>query len=149
MTVYADAQVARACLLAQDAHGVDVNLLLAAAWCADCGVTLDQATVDTLNEHCRDWREQVIKPLRRLRRQWKEQPERAADYEALKRLEISAEREQLLRLEQQLSSVVDAGQEAQAPGSNVERVFSGFGANVSAAQPVVNALVARIKSAGG
>ena len=99
LTAYAYPDVAHACLLAQDAHGVDVNLLLCAAWCAACGIRLDEAAVRNLDGHCRSWREQVIIPLRRQRRAWKTGAGRSDDYAAIKELELAAEREQLRRLE--------------------------------------------------
>lgn len=108
LTVYADPDVADACLLAQDAHGVDVNLLLCAAWCAACGIRLDEAAVRKLDGHCRSWREQVIIPLRRQRRAWKAGAGRSEDYAAIKELELAAEREQLRRLEALLEAELKA-----------------------------------------
>jgi uncharacterized protein (TIGR02444 family) len=140
LSVYADPAVARACLQAQDALGVDVNLLLCAAWCATQGRRLDQTTLGQLDEQCRSWRELIITSLRRQRRQWKEDPERINDYESLKRLEITAEREQLLRLEAQLGELTASAAETDVLRANVVAVFEFFGSNGAAASPLATAL---------
>ena len=99
--------MAEACLQAQDIYGIDVNLLLCAAWCAGGGYRLDANRLAELDEHCRVWREQVITPLRRQRRAWKNDAQRRADYSAIKRIELEAEREQLERLERALGVLPD------------------------------------------
>jgi uncharacterized protein (TIGR02444 family) len=98
LAVYAQEGVAAACLDAQDVYGVDVCLLLCALWCARTRRALTVEQIAALDDACRDWREQVVKPLRRQRRAWREEAARAADYEALKALELNAERQQLTRL---------------------------------------------------
>ena len=96
--VYSNAAVARACLRVQDEHGLDVNLLLFAAWCAREGRSLGVAQLALAGRHCDAWRRDVILPLRRTRRRWKGASEREADYAAVKELEIAAERRQLALL---------------------------------------------------
>ncbi|WP_187276503.1 TIGR02444 family protein [Parahaliea maris] len=93
LAAYSNPGVAQHCLEAQDECGVDVNLLLYAAWLASQAQVLDErrsrsamACTDTL-------RQQVIRPLRTLRRQWKAWPELADLREQLKQLELAAERE--------------------------------------------------------
>jgi len=140
LTAYADPDVAHACLLAQDAHGVDVNLLLCAAWCAALGRALDDAAVVALDEQCRSWREQVIAPLRRQRRLWKGDPTHSEDYAAAKRLELAAEREQLERLQSTLAPEHSAAHTAELIDANLRAIFAYFGASDTAFLPLARAL---------
>ncbi len=96
--LYGVSGVARACLDAQNQHGMDVNMLLFAVWLADRRRPLSAAQVEEAVGYCQPWRRDVILPLRRQRRSWQQDPHRQLDYEAIKALEISAEREQLRRL---------------------------------------------------
>ncbi|WP_116367662.1 TIGR02444 family protein [Parahaliea mediterranea] len=90
---YSKPGVAPLCLAAQDELGADVNLLLLAAWLASAGRTLDAVQLASLLAATAEWREQVIAPLRALRRQWKGLAQAAALREQLKALELQAERE--------------------------------------------------------
>ena len=107
--VYASPPVARACLRAQDDLGLDVNILLFAAWLADRGYALASAQVAAAEELCSAWRSDVVKPLRRTRRAWREAPPNADAYEAIKGLELEAERHQLSFLESLGHRLVGAG----------------------------------------
>lgn len=98
LTVYARDDVAGACLAAQDGHGLDVNLLLFAAWLAAAGHAVSETDVRRADDHCRAWRQEVVKPLRRRRRAWKRLPPHPGAYAAIKALEIEAERQQLAML---------------------------------------------------
>lgn len=144
LSVYSCSAVARACLQAQDALGVDVNLLLCAAWCGTQGRRLDQEALRQLDEQCRSWRELIITSLRRQRRQWKEDSERIEDYHALKRLEIAAEHEQLLRLETKVGELTASAGGADILRANVVAVFEFFGSNGAAASPLAAALENRL-----
>jgi uncharacterized protein (TIGR02444 family) len=94
LAVYARDGVADALLALQDEFGLDVNMLLYAAWLAERGLQLDAAHLIPLETRVATWREQVIHPLRRLRRQWRDYPEAAALREGLKALELEAEQSQ-------------------------------------------------------
>ena len=100
---YARPGVAEACLHLQDEYGVDVLLLLSAAWLATQGQRLTSERVADLDNGCRPRREQLIEPLRALRRAQGAENGTAAEqqalYEALKAAELAAERRQLLALE--------------------------------------------------
>ncbi len=98
-SVYADAAVSQAALRAQDEAGLDVNLLLFAAWLATRGVALDSAQLERAEARCGLWRQEVVQPLRRLRRGWKQNPPHESAYAAIKDLELEAERRQLAFLE--------------------------------------------------
>jgi len=90
--------VAAACLAAQDGHGLDVNLLLFAAWLASTGRVLNERYARRAADHCEAWREDVVVPLRRRRRAWKHAAPHPGAYTAIKTLEVEAERQQLLML---------------------------------------------------
>lgn len=94
LVVYARDGVADALLALQDESGLDVNMLLYAAWLADRGLQLDAAHLSPLEARVAPWRERVIGPLRRLRRQWRDYPQAGALREALRALELQAEQTQ-------------------------------------------------------
>lgn len=86
--------VAPACLLLQDDFGLDVNLLLYAAWLAHRGQRLSEAHLEALERLVAEWREGVVSPLRALCRELRRYPAAATLREELKRLELQAERHQ-------------------------------------------------------
>ena len=65
--------VAEACLTLQDHLGLDVNILLYAAWLASQGRTASVADFERVDLLVSPWREEVIRPLRRIRR-WLKEP---------------------------------------------------------------------------
>lgn len=117
LRIYARPGVPPACLALQDEGGADVNLLLFLLYLADCGRMLDDATVATLDAAMRDWREQVVKPLRGVRRVLKDDIGAfAADASAalrsdVKRIELAAEKLQQFTLEA-LAPPASAGETA-------------------------------------
>lgn len=100
---YARPGVAEACLHVQDEHGVDVLLLLSAAWLATQGQRLTPERLTELKSCCQPRREQLIEPLRGMRRAQRPGNDHSAEqqalYEALKAAEMAAERRQVLALE--------------------------------------------------
>jgi uncharacterized protein (TIGR02444 family) len=67
--------VSPACLTLQDKIGVDVNIVLFAAFAqVERGITLDAEDVATADGLVRDWRTEVIQPLRRVRNRMKSGP---------------------------------------------------------------------------
>ncbi len=118
--VYARPEVARSCLGLQDGIGADVNLLLFCCWvAANGGGALDAEDLGRLVARARPWQEQVLRPLRRLRRLLRSSedlaavpgPRREELREGIKRLELEAE-----RIEQAL--IVAAGPVPPGPGSS-------------------------------
>lgn len=95
---YARPGVADACLALQDDHDLDVNILLYAAWLASLGRKPDAGHIEALARDVDEWREQVIRPLRSLRRQWKGLSPAAELREQVKNLELEAERLQQDRM---------------------------------------------------
>ena len=94
LRVYRRPGVASVCLRLQDQHGLDINLLLYAAYAAVSGrgavaardlVAADRAIAG--------WRRQVIEPLRRLRRELKGVAAATATRQRVLAAELAAERE--------------------------------------------------------
>jgi len=72
---YGSTGVSPACLTLQDRLGVDVNIVLLAAYAAvERGVVLDRADIAAADELVRGWRHEVVEPLRRVRNRMKAGP---------------------------------------------------------------------------
>jgi uncharacterized protein (TIGR02444 family) len=102
LTLYARPGVEQACLQLQ-AGGVNVCLLLCAAWLGQRGIACDEQRLQQLRGVAQAWDADVVQPLRALRVQWKVAATRDAELHSLreqvKALELEAERNLLLRLE--------------------------------------------------
>lgn len=105
LALYGEAGVAEACLLLQDRAGVDVNLLLCAAFLGvRRGHLLDPAGVKHLQGEVAPWHREIVGGLRAVRRRLKSGPAPAPDAwterlrEQVKALEIEAELIELDRL---------------------------------------------------
>ena len=68
---YADEAVARELLRRQDTEGLDVVLHLFGQWAASQGQALDAAALAEADAQVAAWRDQVVVPLRTLRRAMK------------------------------------------------------------------------------
>lgn len=67
--------VAEACLVLQDRAGLDVNVLLAAAWLgARRRIILAAEDVARMDDHVRGWHQEVVVPLRAVRRRLRSGP---------------------------------------------------------------------------
>jgi len=100
---YARPGVGAACLELQDEHGLSVPLLLWTAWSAALGRTPD---LEAGARVARNWEEEAVGPLRRLRWALKAQdaelgadPDREAVRDQVKAVELDAERRLLGALE--------------------------------------------------
>lgn len=71
LDVYGRAGVAAACLAMQDRRGADVNLLLFCLWAGSCGHAVTAAELTRLMAVTRPWQQDVIAPLRAVRRHLK------------------------------------------------------------------------------
>ncbi|MBI1775223.1 MAG: TIGR02444 family protein [Proteobacteria bacterium] len=74
MRLYRRDGVAAACLELQDRRHLDVNLLLYCCWLGSRGVALDRRRIALTDRRIRRWRTRLIAPLRRLRRDLKDDP---------------------------------------------------------------------------
>lgn len=86
--------VAPACLALQETFGLDVNLLLYAAWLAQREQRLSHQHLADVETLIADWREDMIKPLRALRQRWRQISDAAAMRDDIKSLELRAEERQ-------------------------------------------------------
>jgi len=93
LSVYDD-EVGACCLRLQDSWGLDVNLLLYGGWLSRRDLRLTQEHLRMQNSAVAGWREEVVIPLRDLRRQLDRRGPASALREELKRLELEAERYQ-------------------------------------------------------
>jgi uncharacterized protein (TIGR02444 family) len=99
LRIYAEPGVAEACLELQAEAGVDVMMLLVAAFAvARRHIRLSPADIEHMAATCRPWREQVVQPLRALRTMLKTGPSPAPDRateklrSGIKASELAAER---------------------------------------------------------
>ncbi|KAF0862243.1 TIGR02444 family protein [Pseudomonas sp. LD120] len=104
LNTYALPGVQAACLQLQD-EGANVCLLLCGAWLGQRGVDCNQSRLQQLQTLAAPWHREVIRPLRALRTGWRaaanDDTELAALREQVKTLELEAERQLLLRLQEQ------------------------------------------------
>ena len=98
LAFYARDGVPEACLQLQDDCGVDVNLLLYCLWRGWRGDRIDAAEVDRVNGAIVAWRDDVVLPVRALRRQLRDYPDIEATRSLIKQAELQAEREQQARM---------------------------------------------------
>lgn len=99
LAVYAGPGVKGACLALQDDFDADVNILLLAAWAgAARQLLLDHDDFRRILRASADWRDHVVRPLRRVRRavgaRLDRLPEGIDPYAALKAAELATEQTQ-------------------------------------------------------
>lgn len=74
LSLYGCEGVPAACVALQDAHGLDVNLMLFALWLASRGRRISPADIAAAEAAVGDWRREAVVPLRGVRRFLKEAP---------------------------------------------------------------------------
>ncbi len=119
LATYGRDGVADACIALQEAHGADVNILLFCAWAGCNGVRLGRPQIEAACEAVREWHEEIVRPLRSVRRRLKSPVDGAPPGELqpalrarVQKTEIDAEHIEQLRL----AALADA-LEAGAPGA--------------------------------
>ncbi|WP_437879484.1 TIGR02444 family protein [Pseudomonas sp. LRF_L74] len=102
LATYARPGVEAACLQLQE-EGADVCLLLCALWLESRNTGYDSGYAGSLRAIAQPWQNDVVAPLRELRRAWRDRARKdvqlAGWRERVKTLELEAERELLSRLE--------------------------------------------------
>jgi uncharacterized protein (TIGR02444 family) len=106
LEIYAGEGVAEACLDLQDRRGCDVNILLFCCWLGASGrPTLTAERLRTILQASDTWQARIVRPLREVRRQLKDQPWTAAlpeTVDAVRRrvadAELAAEHAEQLKL---------------------------------------------------
>ena len=86
--------VAQTCLTLQDAFNLDVNVLLYGGWLAAMDQCLTADHLAGMEVIIAPWRERVVLPLRRLRRDWRDYPVASDLRDEVKTLELRAEQQQ-------------------------------------------------------
>jgi uncharacterized protein (TIGR02444 family) len=123
--------VAEACIRLQDEAGVDVNLLLYLLWLATSGRRVSGDEVEAVERKIARWREQVVKPLRALRRAIKAPPPVIEPTTAevfrtrVKNLELEAERLQQEAL-YVLAQAAACGRPASSPEAAAHANIAGY-----------------------
>ena len=100
LNAYGRPGVAQACLLLQDTLGVDVLVLLHLAYvCGQNDLSLSEGQIDAADAVVRDWRNQVVQPLRSARRAIaKEDPATHVLRANIQKAELVAEQHALAQL---------------------------------------------------
>ena len=126
LNLYARPGVEQACLSLQD-QGLDVCLLLCAAWLQERTVACSETRLEQLKACAGPWQREVVQPLRQLRIQWREAAAHddvlAALRVQVKALELEAERTLLRRLE----SVTQSWEQSQGACDWLQRMASDAG----------------------
>jgi uncharacterized protein (TIGR02444 family) len=118
LALYAQPRIAETCVHLQDSVKVNVCLLIGLRWMDDCGKYLSDGELAALQAHIQAWTQQVVEPLRSLRRLLKQPiagyPQDEAQEQirtAIKQAELLAEKKLLLEIEvwsQQLTQTQDS-----------------------------------------
>lgn len=133
LAVYGRPGVPACCLALQDRRGVDVNVLLFAAWAGlECGIRLSAADLARIDGTVSGWRDEMVRPLRALRRRAKAEDD--ALYRRMKAAELEAERVQQDRL-------FAAGGLKPQPGGSVELAAANMALLVPGGDPALEELV--------
>ena len=131
LRTYGKQGVADACLTLQDNHGANVLLLLYASWLDAEGRSLDDSGLSRAGAALAPWYDEVIQPLRRIRRGLKQGPAPAPSQATdalrgiVKRAELEAELLGLTHLETlPLPAPAEGGEPT---GTNLGRMFRMMG----------------------
>ncbi|CAO3429664.1 TIGR02444 family protein [Azospirillum doebereinerae] len=136
LAVYGRPGVPACCLALQDGRGIDVNLLLFAAWAGmDCATALSAEALERVDSAVAAWRREVVQPLRAVRRRVKAEDE--ALYRRMKAVELEAERIQQDRL-------FAAGGLVPRPGGGPALAAANMALLVPGGDPALAALVQKL-----
>ena len=148
---YGGAGVAESCLSLQDDDGQNVPLLLWAAWLASEGFELGDSQAAESAALARNWSDELIVPLRTLRRRLKTQLSMADESlrlplrEKIKAVELEAERALMTTLSERVVVNFNKNQDVMASATaNLRAVSQAWGAAVpeSALSRLIEALSA-------
>uniref|UniRef100_UPI003100EABE TIGR02444 family protein n=1 Tax=Neorhizobium sp. EC2-8 TaxID=3129230 RepID=UPI003100EABE len=132
LRLYGAPDVGDACLLLQDESGVDVPVLLFSAWLAKNSVALSPVDVTRIDGLVAAWRDEVVKPLRAIRRRLKSGPHPAPAGETetlrsgVKGVELGSEKIELAVLEAEGQTLMAAGGSTGDAGGNLREVVKFF-----------------------
>ncbi|WP_037084837.1 TIGR02444 family protein [Neorhizobium vignae] len=132
LRLYGAPGVGEACLLLQDESGVDVPVLLFSAWLTTNSVALSPTEIARIDDLVADWRNEVVKPLRAVRRRLKYGPHPAPTKETqtlrtgVKDVELSSERIELAVLEVEGQALIAADGSTGDAAGNLRSVVMFF-----------------------
>ena len=132
LRLYGAPAVGEACLVLQDECGVDVPVLLFSAWLSNQSVGLAESELIRIDAVVADWRNEVVKPLRAVRRRLKSglYPAPTDVTEAfrngVKGIELSSEKIELAVLEAEGAKLIAAGKSAVDATGNLALVLRHF-----------------------
>lgn len=133
LSVYGKPGVAECCLSLQDRYGVDVNVLLMALFSARVyGAALDDRALADIDRAVRAWRDEVVRPLRSIRRRLKYGPAPAPDLAtealrtAVKDAELRAEQIELAVIASRLENRTAQTGEMPDPGEIIRQVVTHY-----------------------
>jgi uncharacterized protein (TIGR02444 family) len=137
--------VAPACLELQDRLDIDVNVLLFCCWAGSRGRALSETEIEGLIAATRPWRDEVVRPLRAVRRWLKTQdvaPEDAAERlrEDVKAGELAAEAVQQAMLWRAFP-IADGAANPEAVAGNLRRYLAVHGRTPGAADTAALAAI--------
>jgi uncharacterized protein (TIGR02444 family) len=120
LALYGQPGVSGECLELQDKFGLNINLLLFCAWLGRRGVVLTREHLEEASRSIASWHDNVVRPLRGLRRQMKLHHENISALRAqVQRIEIEAEQvEQAMLFDYARSIAPDGEQDAVARNVN-------------------------------
>ena len=136
--------VPQACLALQDEFGLDVNLLLYAAWLAGMDRCLTLEHLKDMDVTIAPWRTRVVQPLRALRRQWRNYPAASGIRNEIKRLELDSERRQQDMMLAHYHSVAVLSPAARPLQENLSVVARFFCGDKGGWSPAVQRLVVKL-----
>jgi len=141
LAVYGRPGVPACCLSLQDRCGVDVNILLFAAWAGlECGIRLSAGELARIDGAVAGWRDEMVRPLRALRRRAKTEDD--ALYRRMKAAELEAERVQQDRL-------FAAGGLVPRPGGGLELAVANMALLVPGGDPALEELAGVLTAVAG
>jgi uncharacterized protein (TIGR02444 family) len=94
LRIYKQPEVERLCLSLQDEFGLDVNVVLFCHWLGVNGLAANSKHLKGLAGQVEDWRQQVVEPLRKLRRNLQTKTDVGLVREQIKLAELKAEQHQ-------------------------------------------------------
>lgn len=160
--VYAHPGISEMCLYLQNKHGLDVNLLLFAAWFGKTRGVLEDSILEEAVDFSQSWASEVVRPLRRARNWLKKKVADEATLPASERESMQALRTQIktleLRTEQyqqtHLEAIASVPRQTQtheawldAMSTNLQRVASANAELSATLQESLNALCSALANA--
>ncbi|MBD3671597.1 MAG: TIGR02444 family protein [Gammaproteobacteria bacterium] len=103
LKVYQEPEVENACLLMQDKLDIDINMLLTCLWLGVSGRgRLNEAELNDLTQQVAFWQEEIIQPMRQVRRRLKDLSKVGGEEFTQLRKSVSASELDAEQMEQQM-----------------------------------------------